>query len=324
MINILVTSPCDEEYKKLLETAGGSSCNFTYADSRFVSEDILKNEIEKAEIIVGEPDVAAIKNAKNLKLLQLTMAGTDKYTKDYEYPQNVVLANASGAFGEVISQYVIGGILNICHKFYKYRDNQHKNLWHDEGLEIGLEGKRVLIVGAGDIGSNIAKKLSVFNTKTIGIRRNINNMPPYFAEMHTLDELDEQLPLADVVVACIPNSEYTYHLFDKHRFMLMKNDSIFVNVGRGALVIQKDLIDVLKSGHLSGAVIDVAEPEPLPPESELWSVENLVITPHISGKSFGHHKSITDKIYKICAENISNYINNKPLINVIDFKKFRK
>ena len=191
-------------------------------------------------------------------------------------------------------------------------------------METSLSGKRVLIIGAGNIGSSVAYKLSVFGTVNIGIRRNINEVPPCFSEMHTLDELDEQLPLADIVVACIPNSDYTYHLFDEKKFRLMKKDAIFVNVGRGALVVQDDLVKVLNSGHLKGVVLDVTDPEPLPSDNPLWGIENVVITPHISGKSFGHSQEITDSIYQICVENLINYSENKPIKNLINFSQFKK
>ena len=111
---------------------------------------------------------------------------------------------------------------------------------------------------------------------------------------------------------------------DKSKFMLMKKDAIFVNVGRGSLVVQEDLVDVLKSGHLKGAVLDVTDPEPLPPDSSLWGIENVIITPHISGKSFGHSKEISDSIYHICAENLKNYSAGMPIKNLIDFSKFKK
>ncbi|MEA4973407.1 MAG: D-2-hydroxyacid dehydrogenase [Candidatus Metalachnospira sp.] len=323
MTNVLILSPCNENHKMLLSSAGGNDCSFTIL-SKSEPDDVLKREIDKADVIIGEPDVALIKDSPNLKLLQLTMAGTDKYTQSDDYPANVILANASGAFGAIISQYVIGAILNICHKFYIYRDNQKKGVWKDSGIETSLIGKRVLIIGAGNIGSSIAEKLSVFGTTNIGIRRNTSDIRPHFLEMHPLEELDEQLPLADVVIGCIPNSDYTFHLFDEHKFMLMKDNAIFVNVGRGSLVVQEDLINALKSGHLTGAALDVTTPEPLPSDNPLWYVDNLLITPHISGQSFGHDAHTTDLIYKICADNLNNFVNNKPLKNVIDFSKFKK
>ena len=252
------------------------------------------------------------------------MSGTDKYTLADSFPENVYLANAAGAFGNTISQYVLGAILNLYHKFHIYRDNQRNFKWKDAGSEECLDNKRVLIIGAGDIGKSIAKKLSAFETHTVGIKRNTSQLPDYFNEIHNLDELDTQLPLADIVIGCIPNSEHSYHLFDEQRLMLMKNDAIFINVGRGSLFIQNDLIKVLKNGHLKGVALDVTEPEPLPVDSPLWHMENVIITPHISGNSFGHLEDTTNKIYKICNENIVNYSKGLPLINTIDFSAFKK
>ena len=321
MINVLVMSPCSNGDKKYLSSAG-SDFSFVYIDENSSTD--LKKEIQRAEIIIGEPEIDMIQGAPDLKFIQMTMAGTDKYTRTEGFPKHIMLANASGAFGGVISQYTVGAILNICHKFYAYRDNQKQSLWKDMGVETSLSGKRVLIIGAGNIGSSVAAKLSVFGTINIGIRRNIKDIPPCFSQMHTLDELDEQLPLADIVVACIPNSDYTYHLFDEKKFRLMKSDAIFVNVGRGALVVQEDLVKVLKSGHLKGAALDVTDPEPLPEDDPLWKIENVIITPHISGKSFGHAQEITDSIYHICVENLINYKEHRPIKNLINFSQFKK
>lgn len=321
MINVLVMSPCSNSDKDFFNSSF-KNFNFTYVNE-YTDKATIKKEIDKAEIIIGEPEIDMIQDAPNLKFIQMTMAGTDKYTRTEGFPSHIKLANASGAFGGVISQYVIGAILNICHKFHIYRDNQKKGLWKDMGIETSLLGKRVLIIGAGNIGSSVGTKLSVFGTINIGIRRNVNDIPAHFSEMHTLTELDEQLALADIVVACIPNSDYTYHLFDEKKFMCMKKDAIFVNVGRGALVVQDDLVKVLNSGHLKGVVLDVTDPEPLPEDNPLWRIENVVITPHISGKSFGHSQEITDTIYRICAENLTNYSENKPIKNLINFSQFK-
>ena len=320
MINVLVMAPCEENQKQMLENSS-NVFSFTYTNK---DDPDLQSKIDKAEIIVGQPRKQYLKNVPNLKLIQMTMAGTDKYTMHEGFPEHVTLCNASGAFGHIISQYVIGGILNICHNFHRYRDNQRNNLWKDLGCEMNLTGKRALVIGTGNIGSNVAERLSHFGVEIVGIRRKVSDVPSPFKEMHTLDELNEQLPLADIVIGCIPNSDYTYHLFDKEKFGLMKEGSIFINVGRGSFTVQQDLAEALNSGHLRGAVIDVMAPEPLPADNPLWSVENLVITPHISGSSFGHLPEITNKIYEIAADNLKSYAEGRPLKNVIDISSFRK
>ena len=145
MTKVLVMTTCDEKSKQILESAG-NDIEYTYIDKKS-SSDIVRKHIKSAEIVIGEPEIEDILSSESIKLLQLPMAGTDKYTTADNFPSDV-----------------IGGRLNICHKFHTYRDLQKKSLWHDEGSEIFLEGKRVLIIGTGDIGSNIAKKLSVFDT----------------------------------------------------------------------------------------------------------------------------------------------------------------
>lgn len=161
MTEVLITAPCSDEIKLRLEEFK-NSCVFLFKDR--------KSDIGSAEVVIGEPCTERIREAKNLKFVQMTWAGADIYTRG-GFPQGIKIANASGAFGGVISEYVIGAILCVYRRFPEYIENQKVCIWRDAGAERTIEGKTALILGTGDIGSNIAKRLSAFGTKNIGIRR---------------------------------------------------------------------------------------------------------------------------------------------------------
>ena len=222
---------CSDEIKLRLEEFK-NSCVFLFKDR--------KSDIGSAEVVIGEPRTERIREAKNLKFVQMTWAGADIYTRG-GFPQGIKIANASGAFGPVIAEYVIGAILCVYRRFPEYIENQKVCIWRNAGAERTIEGKTALILGTGDIGSNIAKRLSAFGTKNIGIRRT-GEPAQYFDEMHTLSNIDALLPRADLVIGCLPNTKETGHILNYDRLCLMKSDALFINVGRGSLIDTDALI----------------------------------------------------------------------------------
>ncbi len=203
-----------------------------------------------------------------------------------------------------------------------------------------LYGKKALILGTGDIGRNIANRLKAFGVSTAGIHRqkssdgdtvcvsasDTDSSPirsrdfPRFDQLDTSDHLDDYLPDADLVIGCLPRTPDTTGLMSRVRLALMKPDALFVNVGRGNLVRSADLIDALQEGALGGAILDVFETEPLPEDSPLWDMENVMITPHISGPSFGGNQQVQDTIWEICMENMEHFLNQEPLQHVVDLE----
>lgn len=316
MKELLILVPCDERQKEKLLKVCRDSYHVTFGKN--IPEMNLKNFIDKADVIIGEPDITLIRNAPKLKWIQMTWAGTDKYTRNPGFPLNVRLTNASGAFGVVISEYVTGAILSMYRRFPQYWENQTRHVWKDMGSERCIRGKRILILGAGNIGSETAKRLKAFGAYVSGIRRT-NNPSEFFDEVHLLDALDSELEKSDIVIGCMPNNNETIGLLDYDRLKRMKEDALLVNVGRGQLLVPGALEKVLAEGHLSGAVLDVASSEPLPEDNPLWNMENVMITPHISGPSFGHCKETEDMIWDICLDNLRRFHDNKELRNLVDF-----
>lgn len=307
MTEVLITAPCSDEIKLRLEKFK-NSCVFLFKDR--------KSDMGSAEVVIGEPRTERIREAKNLKFVQMTWAGADIYTRG-GFPQGIKIANASGAFGPVIAEYVIGAILCVYRRFPEYIENQKVCIWRDAGAERTIEGKTALILGTGDIGSNIAKRLSAFGTKNIGIRRT-GAPAQYFDEIHTLSDIDSLLPHADLVIGCLPNTKETGHILNYDRLCLMKSDALFINVGRGSLIDTDALIRALEERRIAGAILDVLENEPLAADSPLWKMPNVLITPHISGRGFGHDPETEKKVWDICLENLRRYIAGEDIINEVD------
>ncbi|MDY2597660.1 MAG: D-2-hydroxyacid dehydrogenase [Eubacteriales bacterium] len=272
-----------------------------------------REQLENAEIIIGNIPSGDLQYCRNLKFLQLSMAGSDTFAG--KVPENVLLANSSGAYGLAISEHMLGMLLMLTKKLYLYRDNQNEAVWHDEGNVTSIFGSRVLTVGLGDIGGEFAKRCKSLGAYNIGIRRTMRSCPEFMDEMHTLDELDSLLPSADVVALALPNSEASRHLMNEARLRSMKRGAILLNVGRGSAVDTDALVKVLNEGLIT-AGIDVTDPEPLPKEHPLWHCPGIIITPHISG--YYHLRHTQDTIIEIAACNIENYMNGRPIRNLVD------
>ena len=307
-MNILVAMPTYEEHEIRLKKACPEAA-FTFLHGNRPE----REQLENAEIIIGNIPSGDLQYCRNLKFLQLSMAGSDTFAG--KVPENVLLANSSGAYGLAISEHMLGMLLMLTKKLYLYRDNQNGAVWHDEGNVTSIFGSRVLTVGLGDIGGEFAKRCKSLGAYNIGIRRTMRSCPEFMDEMHTLDELDSLLPSADVVALALPNSEASRHLMNEARLRSMKRGAILLNVGRGSAVDTDALVKVLNEGLIM-AGIDVTDPEPLPKEHPLWHCPGIIITPHISG--YYHLRHTQDTIIEIAACNIENYMNGRPIRNLVD------
>lgn len=312
--NIVVLWRLDDNQKKLLE-AGAPGSSFIYTVDNPVSE----AQIQNANIIFGNPPPDMLKTAKKLELLQLYSAGAEEYAREGILPVGALMANAKGAYGPAISEYMLGVLLELYRNLHVYRDNQAAGKWKYAGRVKSIFNSTALIVGAGDIGGEFAKRLKALGAYTIGIRRSAAGKPEFLDELHVMDELENLLPRADVVALSLPDTKLTDKIIDRAALALMKRDAVLINVGRGNAIDTEALCDALEAEQLLGAALDVTEPEPLPPEHRLWKIRNAVITPHISG-GFSL-KDTKDRIVKIAAANMDALLNGKSLVNIIDISK---
>lgn len=319
MRNIAVLKNCSEIEKNVILSAVEKDDNVMF----FESENQLFGNVnfDNIDIIFGEPEHTTIQAAKNLRWIQMSWAGANKYTTHPELFENIVLTSASGAYGYVISEYVISGLLALIRKLFLYSEQIKNGCWDKIAGDDTLEGKRVLILGTGNIGQETAKKLRCFGCYTIGLGRTFREKHADFDEVYTTDSLDEQLQISDVVVIALPGTKETAGMFNKDRIGKMKKDAILVNVGRGMIVNTEDLTNALKEGMLKGAVIDVTEPEPLPENHPLTHMENVILTPHISGITWGENMHTRRRIVEIFCENLKRDKDNELKKNIIDFSK---
>lgn len=308
--NILVLLPINDKQKQRLKTVAG---NFVFRSVQTVT----KQEVQDANIIIGNVPVSLIGDVPNLELLQLNSAGTGKYIEKGILPVKTILTNATGAYGLALAEHTLALVMALLKNLHHYRDNQNQNQWKDEGKVKSISGSTTLVVGLGNIGGEFASRMHVLGSSVIGIRRTGTKKPDYLKELCHLEDLDRLLPEADIVAICLPETKETYHLFNKERLEKMKQDAILVNVGRGSVVDTDALCDVLESGWLWGAAMDVTDPEPLPDNHRLWNIKNTIITPHIAGDF--HLTETLNRLVELSAWNLNACLNGKELKNVVDF-----
>ena len=283
-------------------------------------ENPTDEELAAAEVIVGFPPVPRLSSARNLKWLQIPWSGADGYADHPDFPSTVTLTNATGAFGRPIAEYAFGAVFSLMRRFHQYRDCQKEAKWERQGDEMSPTGKHVLILGAGDIGTNAARLFKMMDCRITGVRRVVREIPREFDAMITLDQVDAVLPTADIVICCMPHTPLTQGFLNRNRLESMKETAIIVNVGRGTLIDHDALADVLNAGKIYGAALDVTCPEPLPSDHPLWKCQNVIITPHISGQTFAGLKDKENYFFQVCRENLAAYRDGKPLQNRVDLK----
>ena len=245
-----------------------------------------------------------IEQFKSLKYIQLTSAGYDRVPMDYIKQHGIEIHNARGVYSVPMAEFALTGILQLVKQSRFFYENQKRCVWEKSRTIGELAGKTAVIVGAGNIGAEVAKRLKAFDVTVVGIDITTDERP-YFDKIQLLSNLDEQLKAADIVVLTLPLTDDTKGMFDKSKFDLVKNNCIFVNIARGQLVVENDLIDALNNKKISGAVLDVFETEPLEKESPLWNMDNVIITPHNSFVGQNNNK----RMFDVIISNLENYFN---------------
>lgn len=242
---------------------------------------------------------------KNLRVIHTTSAGLDHMPLDYIRQNGIVLYNAGGVYSVPIAEFVLCGVLELYKQAPRFRRQQTAHVWKQTGRLLELTGRNVCIVGAGSIGTECARRFSAMGCRVTGICRHPEPKPG-FDRVLSVRELDAALSESDVTVLTLPLTDETRHMFDAERFEHMKPGSVLVNVGRGGLCRTEALTGALKSGRLGGAVLDVFETEPLPEQSELWDMDNVIVTPHNSFCGNLNSQRMTDLI---CA-NLKSFMEN--------------
>lgn len=253
-----------------------------------------------------------------LEWLQTWSAGVDRYLAPGVLAPQVVVTNASGAYGQAVSEHMFAMLWALAKNLPQYARNQTKSDWQDAGRALSPADMTILVIGTGDIGSHFATLCKAVGAHTIGVRRDPSHPatpPEAIDQMIGFDQLDVALPQADAVALCVPSTSATRRLIDARRLSLMKPTAILLNAGRGDAIDTEALPQALASGTIRAAGLDVTDPEPLPADHPLWNQPNALITPHVAG---GNHLPATERrIIAIALENVRRYAASEPLANVV-------
>jgi D-2-hydroxyacid dehydrogenase (NADP+) len=256
------------------------------------------------------PFLGVCTNAPRLEWLHTSFAGTDHPVFDTFLSRGVTVTNGIGVSSPSIAGTVMLYLLALSRDMPRWVRDQHARRW--EPKRFGdLAGMHLGIVGMGAIGSEVARLAAAFEMDVTGVRRRPRGDEP--CTTWGTESLPDLLTWADAVVVCAPLTDDTRGMFDAAAFAAMRPGAWFVNVGRGEVVDEPALVDALARGHLGGAGLDVFAVEPLPDDSQLWSMPNVIISPHTSG--------ITDRSYRrsidLFIDNFARYARAEPLINVV-------
>lgn len=254
--------------------------------------------------------------APGLKWYQQWGAGADWLLEHPELAQkDFVLTNVSGIHEIPIGEQIMAYLLAFARGFPRAMRAQAVSTWSQkESKTFELAEKTMLLLGTGAIGAYTAKLAEVFGIKVVGMRRNPEKSVEHIGEMVALDDLHTALPDADFIVLTLPLTKDTRHLIGEAELKRMKKSAILVNIGRGGLVDEPALVRALQEGTVAGAGLDVFETEPLPEDSPLWGLENVIITPHMAGDT-PHYD---ERALEIFLDNLRRYTQGEPLTHVVD------
>ncbi|MGI6576891.1 MAG: D-2-hydroxyacid dehydrogenase [Eubacteriales bacterium] len=271
-----------------------------------------------ADIVTGHPSRKMLREAKNIKWFHIQSAGVDGYTdKDIYGNPDIIVTRTADVFSFAIAEHTLGMILALNRNFPKYLRNQVGHIWH-RGIErYELHDSNVLMLGTGSLAAEIVRLLKPFGCRITGVKRDAATAVEGYDKIYASDELHSALAEADYIINTLPITPQTEKYLGADEFAVMKSRAMLINVGRGATVDTAALIDALNNGRLAGAGLDVTDPEPLPEDSPLWDMENVIITPHSSGFS-----DITDKRRFECfAQLLEKFLAGEELDYQVDFSR---
>jgi phosphoglycerate dehydrogenase-like enzyme/ribosomal protein S18 acetylase RimI-like enzyme len=316
----LVLFDCDQQTRRRLEEATRGKCVFRYRTPEWTREE-YENALENAAVIIGEPKNEDLALCQRLELMQSPSSGVNYYVQGGTFPRSAVLCSSTGCYGHVLAEHMLGMLLSMCRRLPEYYDQQKSHQWELRRFDKQLQDTTVLILGAGDIGTTLARWLRPMVGTIVGLWRVRREKPDCFDEMITLEELDGWLPKADIVLCALPHTPETAGLLNERRLASMKADAVLVNGGRGSLIDQDALCRLLQRGHFWGVGLEVTSPEPLPAAHPLWDQPRVIITPHAAGNSFAPGSALERRIWDFMIENVGAYLRGETPRNQIDFHR---
>lgn len=299
-----------EQEQAIREAAPG--CNVIFGKPKDLDPGLLG----ETEVLCGWWKEAEERGlGDRLKWVQTGSAGVDNLPLAELAARGVILTTASGVHPVPMTETVFAMLLAFTRRLHDAVRNQRDGRWARSDTYGELRGRTLAVIGAGEIGTEIARIAQAFGMTTLGVRRS-GSPAPHIDDMTTPDRLDEVLANSDVVVNVLPHTEETVRLFDAGRFAAMKPTALFVNIGRGTAVDTDALVAALQGGVIAGAGLDVCEPEPLPEGHPLWAMDNVIITPHIGGATESYKARMAD----LFIANLKAYLaTGTPAKNIVDY-----
>jgi len=277
--------------------------------------DILDDALRTAEVLIGVPAQRAnlAQRAPRLRWIHATSAGIDGLLPLDWLPEGVIFTNNRGAHGVKAEQYMRMALTALHIRMPEIIANQRAHRW-EQRFSPTIAGRTALVIGLGDLGTAAARAARQLEMRVVAVRRS-GRRSRYADAVHEYAHLDALLPEADAVVLAVPLTPQTRNLLSRERIARMKPGAGVVNIARAPVADYAALADALTERRLSGAVLDVVEPEPLPPESPLWETPNLIITPHISCDDGEHYIDISLDLW---FENLARFMHGKRVKRQVD------
>lgn len=284
----------------------------------------LNDEIADADIVIAwSLRGVQIAAAKKLKWIHSTATAVHALMSDELRASNIVVTNARDVHGPVVAEHALALVFALAKRlpqamrFQRHKHWAQQDIWDATARPRELQGATIAIVGLGGIGRPLAKMASALRMHVIGVREHPERPCEGVEKIYGFADLDEALAQADFVVLALPVTPKTHHLMNAARLARLKAEAYLINVGRGVLIDEAALIDALRRQTFAGAALDVTEEEPLPPESPLWAMDNVCITPHIAGLT----EQMWQRHYEAFTQNLRRFLQNESLLWVVDNKK---
>lgn len=311
-MKLLMTYNYGDEAFKEIEDMG---YEISYISENEITEDMKFEEVEV--LVCYNPfEKLDISSMKNLKWIQVSSIGVDQVPTKEVLKRGIVVTNNRGGYSIPIGEFVVMRILEIMKNTKYFNSVQTNKRWRLTTDVLEVYNKRVLILGTGTIGIEVAKRLKGFGVEIIGV--NTNGKPvEFFDQTVSIRKLNDEVEKADILVLALPHTKDTDNILDEKMLRSMKKDSSIINVSRGNLIDEVALVELLEEGYFRGVALDVFKEEPLSEESLLWELDRVYITPHNSWVS----EKRNERRLELILQNLKRYVEKEELLNIVNIER---
>ncbi|WFU71262.1 D-2-hydroxyacid dehydrogenase [Bradyrhizobium sp. CB2312] len=283
---------------------------------------IVASDPERLVQYVGQADVLlaarfpveVFDQARKLRWFQCINAGVDSMLPIRDKARHITVTNARGIHGDIIADFVMAGVTMLHWDFRRYLREQSERKWRPRYDVAPLADKTLGVLGLGSIGATIARRAKSAGMTVVGSKRDISVPVEGVDALFASDALEDLLPLCDFLVLAVPATVETVGLIGAAQLARMRRDAFLINIARGSVIVEAELIKALQTGTIAGAMLDVFKREPLPYDSPLWDMPNVIATPHVAGSPTNY----TARVFSIFADNIERFQRGQALKNVVD------